>query len=334
MKILITGGAGFIGYHAAEYFARRKNEVTVLDSLSTGKNFECLSKHGRIRLIKGDIRNKKTVAKVVKGADCIIHAAGQVEVTSSLANPWHDFEVNVIGTVNLLDTIKKLDSPPIFVFCSSNKVYGDNVNKIPMKEEKSRYTLLDGRFTGGIPESFSVDSCGHTPYGCSKLAADLYVQEYGQSYGIDFGIFRMSCIYGPMQFGTENQGWVAHFIRSTLYDKPITIFGNGKQVRDVLFIDDLIKAFEALIEKREECSGEVYNIGGGVRNTLSLIELLNILEDLTGKRSRILYGGWRPYDQKIYVSDTSRARKEIGWSPRVNVKKGIETVIGWSKSLS
>jgi len=343
VKILVTGGAGFVGSHVAEYFARRSDEVVVLDNVSRARtltkadkgeasvnfNWNHLKKYDNVELNKGDIRDRDVVEKLAKDVDVIIHTAAQVAVTSSIIDPRTDFEVNALGTFNVLEAAKKSKTNPVIIFCSTNKVYGDNVNKIPVKEENSRYVFADEKFRNGIPETFSIDRCEHTPYGCSKLAADLYVQDYGHRYEVDTGIFRMSCIYGTRQFGNEEQGWVAHFVISTILGRPLTIFGDGKQVRDILFVTDLVKAYGDFIKKRDRHAGEVFNIGGGVDNTISLLELLDALEDITGKRTQITYDDWRPGDQKVYISDISKAKNELGWSPEVGVEDGVRRLVGW-----
>lgn len=333
MKILITGGAGFVGSHAAEYYALKNEEVVVIDNLSRAKyNWNYLKKYDNIELLEGDIRDRKLVEKLAKDVDAIIHTAAQVAVTTSVKDPRTDFEINALGTFNVLEEARKSKSSPAVLFCSTNKVYGDNVNKIPLKEEKMRYVFADERYKNGIPESFPTDLCEHTPYGCSKFAADVYVQDYGKRNGVDTGVFRMSCIYGARQWGCEDQGWVAHFVISTLTNKPLTIYGDGKQVRDVLYVTDLVKAYDAFLKKRDKYSGEVYNIGGGAKFTTSLLELLGMLEKETGKRSKITFDEWRPSDQKVYISDISKAKIDLGWEPNTDIKDGLRLLLGWIKN--
>ncbi|MFQ6120715.1 MAG: NAD-dependent epimerase/dehydratase family protein [Methanosarcinales archaeon] len=340
MRVLITGGAGFVGSHAAEYYANKECEVIVFDNLSRVNllkgfneeiayyNWNYLRKFDNVELVKGDIREKKEIENACKEVDAIIHAAAQVAVTTSLVDPKTDFDINCLGTFNVLEAARKSKNDPAFLYCSTNKVYGDNVNKIPVKELEKRYIFSDKNFNEGIPEDFPIDLAEHTPYGCSKLAADLYVQDYGKTYGLKTCVFRMSCIYGDRQFGTEDQGWVAHFAISTLLKKPLTIYGDGKQVRDILFIDDLIDAFDAFIEKKR-FNGSVYNIGGGKDNTISLLELLDLLEEQTGLRSDLNFENWREGDQKVYISDITRIKKELNWEPKIDVEKGLKRLIDW-----
>lgn len=342
MKILITGGSGFVGSHAAEYYALKNEEVIAIDNLSRAKilgsaeknsaySWNYLKKYDNIELIEGDIRDIELLEKLAKDVDAIIHTAAQVAVTTSVKDPRTDFEINVFGTFNVLEAARKSKSSPAVLFCSTNKVYGDNVNKIPVKEEKTRYAFADNKYKNGISEDFPTDLCEHTPYGCSKFAADVYVQDYGKRKEVDTGVFRMSCIYGVRQFGSEDQGWVAHFAISTILDRPLTIYGDGKQVRDVLYVTDLVRAYDGFLKKRDKYSGEVYNIGGGSKFTLSLLELLDMLEKETGKKSRIAFDEWRPSDQKVYVSDISKAKRELGWKPNTDIKDGLQLLSVWIK---
>jgi len=319
MKILITGRAGFVGSHAAEYFSSKGFEVVVIDNLKRGEllgkninlkyNVEFLKNLNGVTFIEGDIRNFSLLKNLCRDVDAIIHAAAQVAVTTSLENPRSDFEINALGTFNVLEAARLSENDPAIIYCSTNKVYGDNVNKIPVVEKDKRYEFADDTLRKGIPEDFPIDLCKHTPYGCSKLAGDIYTQDYGRVYGLKTGVFRMSCIYDTRQFGVEDQGWVAWFIIATIFGKPITIYGDGKQVRDILYITDLIRAFDAFLESN--LKQEVFNIGGGINNTLSLLELLDMLEKLTGMRPKTRYEDWRPSDQKVYISDISKAEKML-----------------------
>ena len=340
MKILVTGGAGFVGSHVAEYYAKKGEEVIVFDNLSRAEllgyeasnamyNWNYLKKYDNIELIKGDIRAAEMIKDAAKNADVIIHTAAQTAVTTSLEDPRTDFEINALGTFNVLEAARLSKNNPCIVFCSTNKVYGDNVNKIAVVEKEKRYEFADERYKDGIPEDFSTDLCEHTPYGASKFTGDIYVQDYAQRNEIDAAVFRMSCIYGTRQFGVEDQGWVAWFTIATLLEKPITIYGDGKQVRDVLYVADLVKAFDAFVQKRDKFHHSVYNIGGGAENTMSLLELLDILDDLTGKRSEIKFDKWRPSDQKVYVSDIAKAKRELGWKPEVSPTKGVKRLAEW-----
>ena len=338
MKIVVTGGAGFIGSHIAEHYARQGNDVVVVDNLSRnmllkkkGNNFkynwDYLSKFKNIRLVKADVNNTKILLNETNGADVIVHAAAQTAVTTSLINPREDFINNAFTTFNALEAARKNDVK-FFIYCSSNKVYGGNVNGIAIKELKKRYAFA-GKYAEGVDEALSVDLCEHSPYGCSKLASDVYAQDYGHVYGIKTGVFRMSCIYGPRQFGVEDQGWVAWFAIATLLNKPITIYGNGKQIRDVLFITDVVSAYDAFIKK--STSSGVFNLGGGPKFSMSLLELLDMLKKLTGKSSKISFDKWRASDQKVYISDISKAKKLLNWAPKISPKEGLKILVNWVK---
>jgi len=338
MKILITGGAGFVGSHVAEYYARKGYEVVAFDNLSRAEllgyeasnamyNWDYLKRYKNIELVKGDIRDAERIKDVAKNADAIIHTAAQTAVTTSLRNPRTDFEINAVGTFNVLEAARLSENNPCVVYCSTNKVYGNNVNKIAVIEKEKRYEFADERYKNGIPEDFPTDLCEHTPYGCSKFAGDVYVQDYAHTYGLKTGVFRMSCIYGERQFGVEDQGWVAWFAIATLLNKPITIYGDGKQVRDVLYVKDLIRAYDLFINSNLKQA--VFNIGGGPENTLSLLELLDLLEGLTGKRANISYENWRPSDQKVYISDISKVKERLRWNPRVNPREGVKMLLSW-----
>ena len=337
MKILVTGGAGMIGSHAAMHWAHQGHQVTVLDNLARSRLFgvdrdsvehtwHLLGQQAGIRLVLGDVRLAADIEEALAdGVDVVLHAAGQPGVGFSLRQPAEDFSINAFGTLQVLERVRQQSPQAAVLFCSTNKVYGGNVNALALRETPRRYALADGE--AGVRESMPLDLTGHTPYGVSKLAADLYVQEYAHAFGIRTGVFRMSCIYGTRQFGFEDQGWVAHFAISTILGRPITIYGDGKQVRDVLFIDDLVRAFDAFLASAVPHA--VLNLGGGPAHTTSLLELLDLLEAQTGKRSPVTYAGWRPSDQKAYVSDITRARTMLGWEPQVPFVKGLTQMIAW-----
>lgn len=342
-RVLVTGGAGFVGSHAVEYYAERGADVTALDNLSRVETLETADEsrntaaynwefigdqYPGVDRIEGDVRDESQLKEIVEGHDAIVHTAGQVAVTASIDDPRTDFDVNALGTFNVLEAARRAESDPAVVLASTNKVYGDNVNEIPVREEETRYWYDDPAYDRGIPESLSIDDCEHTPYGVSKLAADLYVQDYAIRGEVDAAAFRMSCIYGPRQFGNEDQGWVAHFAISTLRDEPLTIFGDGKQVRDVLYVKDLIRAYDAFLSDPEG-KPAVYNVGGGADNTTSLLEFLDLLETQTEKRTEITFDEWREGDQKVYVSDLSRARDALDWEPTVSFETGIERFLDW-----
>lgn len=344
MKVVVTGGGGFIGSHVVERFAAKDHEVLAIDSFARrsvlgehflGKsasryNWELIAKIPRVTRQQFDVRDSEEVYRAVKGADVIIHTAAQVAVTSSLKDPRSDFDINVVGTENVLEGARRSGSDPCIVFCSTNKVYGDHVNRIPIRSEAMRYQFDDPSFANGVPESLPIDQCHHTPYGVSKLAADLYVQEYASTYGLRTGVFRMSCIYGERQFGIEDQGWAAHFVLSALYRRPLTVYGDGKQVRDMLFVDDLVDAFEAYANRSRQLGGRLFNMGGGPIFTLSLLELLGLLKSHLGRDIHVDFKDWRPADQKVYISDIRKAKDELSWSPKISPTVGIRRLLEWS----
>jgi CDP-paratose 2-epimerase len=345
-NVLITGGGGFIGSHAAEYYANQDNieSVFIIDNLSRDRllnknikfkryNWDYLHNYRNIRFFENDIRDFKFLKDLLKdfNIDIIIHTAGQTAVTTSVIDPFPDFENNVIGTFNLLEAIRLSNSDPILIFCSTNKVFGSNVNNLNVIEKDSRYIFTEENTTG-ISESFNIDLCEHTPYGTSKLCSDLYVQEYGHLYGLKTAVFRMSCIYGPRQFGVEDQGWIAHFVISALTDKKLKIFGDGKQVRDILYISDLIEAYDSFVKKAEKIKHDVFCMGGGINNTLSLLELIEMIYEESGIEINYEFDNWRPSDQKIYISDISKANKLLNWKPKINPREGVRELIKWTKS--
>jgi CDP-paratose 2-epimerase len=337
VKILVTGGAGFIGSNLSHHYLNKGHEVIVFDNLSrkgTEKNLEWLNANHKKNLtfIKGDIRNFDSLLDASKYADMIFHTAAQVAVTTSVKNPREDFEINALGTFNVLEAARQNSTDPIIIFCSTNKVYGNNVNIISIVEKERRYEFSDPKFTDGIPEDFSTDANEHTPYGSSKYAADVFMRDFSAVYGMKTVTFRCSCIYGIRQFGNEDQGWVAYFTISSILKKPIIIYGDGKQVRDILFIDDLVNAFDTASESINKTKGYVFNIGGGPNNTISLLELINLLEKLTGNKIKFNFEDWRPFDQKIYVSDIKKAKKTFGWRPNITKEEGIKKLFDWINS--
>ena len=336
MKILVTGGAGFIGSHVAEFYANKGNEVVVYDNLSRAKllnrsdknamyNWNFLKQKGNISLVKGDIRDFSELKRQTKDADIIIHTAAQTAVTTSITEPATDFDVNARGTFNVMEAARQNNVRQV-LYCSTNKVYGDNVNKVGVRKGNNRY-VFESKYRKGIPEHFETNLNEHTPYGCSKLAGDLYVQDYSYLYGLKTGVFRMSCIYGTRQFGVEDQGWVAWFIIATLTGKPLTIYGDGLQVRDILYVDDLVRLYDCFVKSK--LTRGVFNIGGGYRNTISLLELLELLREFTGKKPGLSFDKWRPSDQKVYVSDITNAKRALAWEPRITPREGIKMLIDW-----
>ena len=315
IRYLLTGGAGFIGINAADAYAQRGASVTVVDNLSragTRNNLEWLKKkYPEIRAVDADIRtDHQALAPEAAQCDVILHLAAQVAVTTSVADPRTDFEINALGTLNVLEAARKAPKPPIVIYSSTNKVYG-GMERVSVVEDGNRYRYQD--LPHGISEEQPLDF--HSPYGCSKGAADQYVRDYARIYGLRTVVMRQSCIYGAHQFGIEDQGWIAWFSVRALLGRPVTIYGDGKQVRDVLFVDDLIQAFDAAIEHIDRASGQVYNIGGGPSNTLSLLELIELLEKLNGTRMQYSFADWRPGDQRVYISDVRKAQQELGWQP-------------------
>jgi len=339
LKVLVTGGSGFVGSNVAEYYAKKGNEVIVFDNLSRADllkkgsenrdyNHNYLQQYHNISIINGDITNFEQIKESCEDVDTIIHTAAQTAVTSSLPDPRTDFLINALGTFNVLEAARKSAKDPAIIYCSTNKVYGNNVNQIGVKQTETRY-VFEEKLENGIPETFPIDLCEHTPYGCSKLTGDLYMQDYAKTYGLSTAVFRMSCIYGSRQFGVEDQGWVAWFVIATISGIPITIFGDGKQVRDVLYVNDLIQAFDKFLEKKDQLSGEVFNMGGGKANSLSLLELLTLLQQLTGKRSTIHFEDWRSSDQKVYISNIGKAQEKLDWTVKIPPKEGIKKLIDW-----
>lgn len=327
--MLITGGAGFIGSNAAHHFAKAGYKVTIFDNFSrtgTRDNGAWLTKEiPDITVIEGDIRKPKEIEKAVKGKQVVLHLAGQVAVTTSVTDPRTDFDINALGTFNVLEAVRLAGEKPVFLFSSTNKVYG-GMEDVTVIEKNGGYAYKD--FPNGISEAHLLDF--HSPYGCSKGAADQYVRDYHRIYGIPTVVFRQSCIYGPRQFGIEDQGWVAWFIIATTLSKAISVYGDGKQVRDVLYIDDLIKAFEVAIQKIDRSAGNIYNVGGGATNTLSVWSTFGpILSRLFGRELKASFADWRPGDQKVYISDISRIQKELGWKPTVSVEAGVEKLFHW-----
>jgi len=328
-RYLISGGAGFIGVNAAHHFAQRGHAVTVLDNFSrrgTEENAKWLvAQHPAIRVVRADLRtDQKALDAEAAQCDVLLHLAAQVAVTTSVTDPRTDFEINALGAFNVLEAARRASRPPIVLYSSTNKVYG-GMEDVVVVEDGNRYRYRD--FPLGIGEDRLLDF--HSPYGCSKGAADQYVRDYVRIYGLRTVVFRQSCIYGPHQFGIEDQGWVAWFTLRALLGKPVTIYGDGKQVRDVLDVDDLIAAFDAAIERIDRSSGQVYNIGGGPAHTLSLLDLIALLNKVDGTRLEHSFGEWRPGDQRVYVSDIRRAQRDLGWSPKTSPERGVARMRAW-----
>lgn len=332
MKIIITGGAGFIGSNLAHYYLKRGVDTVVYDNLSrpgVEKNLAWLKKnHPKLIFHKSDIRNFNKLKSVIKNADLIFHLAAQVAVTKSVKDPLTDFQINALGTLNVLEAVRAQKKPPIVIYASTNKVYGGMEN-INYSEKSNRYDLKDKILKTGISEEYQLDF--HSPYGCSKGAGDQYTKDYARIYGLRTIVLRQSCIYGNRQYGTEDQGWVAHFAKRALQGMPITIFGDGKQVRDLLYIDDLINCFLKATANISRTSGEIYNIGGGRTFSVSLLELISLLEKELEKKIKLKFKDWRPGDQKVYISDIRKAKKDFGWEPKISVEQGTRMLNIWLK---
>jgi CDP-paratose 2-epimerase len=329
--VLITGGAGFIGTNLAHRLLSSGRQVLVYDDLSRAGSERNLAwlrdAHGdKLRVEVADIRNRETLRTAVRGAEQVFHFAAQVAVTTSLTDPVHDFEVNVGGTVGLLEEIRRQDDPPSLVFTSTNKVYG-GLADLELEKNGTRYQPLDASLRTGVSEERPLDF--HSPYGCSKGAADQYVRDYARTFGIPAVVFRMSCIYGLHQMGNEDQGWVAHFLIRALEGKPIMIYGDGMQVRDILFADDLVDAFLLAQANIHTLSGQAFNIGGGLGNTISLVELIDLIGRLRGGTPELRAREWRPGDQRYYVSDTRRFKAATGWAPKITAREGVERLFHW-----
>lgn len=331
LKVFITGGAGFIGCNLAEYHLCQGHDVIVFDNLSrkgARLNLDWLrERHAdRMLFVQGDIRNADGLRAALP-ADCdrVYHLAGQVAVTTSVLDPRDDFENNALGTFNVLEAVRTVAPQAIVLYASTNKVYG-GMETIEAVEESTRYRYRD--LPQGIPEDQLLDF--HSPYGCSKGSGDQYVRDYARIYGLRTLVFRQSCIYGTRQFGVEDQGWVAHMCIAARMKRPIAIYGNGKQVRDVLWVDDLIAAYQAAAERIDSTSGQIYNIGGGPDNTMSIwAEFGPMLEELAGHPIDVSYGDWRPGDQPVYVSDIGKAERELGWRPKVSMHEGVLQLWQW-----
>jgi CDP-paratose 2-epimerase len=334
--VLITGGAGFVGTNLAHRLLDAGRSVLVFDNLSrpgVETNLRRLrDTYGArdLRVAVADVRDAAALRQAVRGASAVFHFAAQVAVTTSLADPVHDFEVNARGTLNLLEALRALAAPPPLVFTSTNKVYG-GLEDVPLRENGDRYEPAeDAVRERGISEARPLDF--HSPYGCSKGAADQYVCDYARTFGIPAVVFRMSCIYGPHQCGNEDQGWVAHFLLRALQNQPITLYGDGRQVRDILFVEDLVDAFLLAEKHIGRLSGQAFNIGGGPGSTTSLRELIDRIGALrggAGARPEVRFDAWRPGDQRYYVSDTRRFEAATGWRRRVDVAEGVARLHRW-----
>ncbi len=330
MRILITGGAGFIGCKYADRRLSRGDEVVLFDNLSRPKtelNLRWLyERHGpRLTFVRGDVRDYGAVAEVAQGAEAVFHLAAQVAVTTSVVNPREDMEINVLGGFNVLEAVRQVCPAAPAVFASTNKVYG-GLDGLEVVETPTRHEMPE--LPLGVSESQPLDF--HSPYGCSKGTADQYFRDYARVYGLKTVVLRQSCIYGTRQFGVEDQGWVAHFCISAAKDRPMTIYGDGKQVRDLLWIDDLMDAYDAALSHIDAAAGRIYNVGGGPDKTLSIwAEFAPLLKGVAGQVPDVKYAEARVGDQKVYVSDIRKARRELGWEPKVGPREGVEHLWRW-----
>lgn len=330
MKVIITGGAGFIGSNAASRYIQQGHDVIVMDNLAregSRKNLDWLKAQGAFEFVHLDLRDVRGVAALFhrhRDADRVLHLAGQVAVTTSVTNPREDFEINALGALNVLEAMRMAGVTATAIYSSTNKVYGE-MRDADVVERGGRYDYSQMPF--GISEERLLDF--HSPYGCSKGTADQYFIDYHRIYGIRTVVFRQSCIYGYRQFGAEDQGWIAWFMIASQLGRPIKIFGDGKQIRDILFIDDLLDAYDAAFVCGERAWGRAFNIGGGPGNTASLLELVNYIERRQGRNLKLSFGDWRPGDQKVFISDVRRAHTELGWTPRISCEQGMTMLYDW-----
>jgi CDP-paratose 2-epimerase len=334
MNVVITGGAGFIGANLARRLLRRGESVTIFDNFSrrgSQDNIEWLRREcsARPEIVQGELADAASVTRTLSSADVIYHLGGQVAVTTSVLNPRADFEANAIGTFNVLEGARLSHRGPIVIYASTNKVYGA-LEGAEVIEDTTRYHFKS--LPHGVPEHWPLDF--HSPYGCSKGTGDQYVRDYARIYGLPTVVFRQSCIFGYRQFGVEDQGWLAWMVIAAVTGRPITIYGNGKQVRDVLFIDDLLDAYDAAVNRIGLAAGQVYNVGGGPEHALSVwAEFGPILESLIGRAIDVEYGPTRPGDQPLYISDIRKAARDLDWQPRIGVRDGIEKLVTWVRSM-
>ena len=332
MNILITGGAGFIGTHLALHFSRSGHSLALYNNLSrvgSAQNLQWLQGQlPGVEFIRADVRDSAAMERAARGRDAIFHLAEQVAVTSSVTSPREDFEINALGTFNVLEAARSSGRSPVVIYSSTNKVYGA-LEGVRVVQEESRYRFAD--LAHGVDEKWPVDF--HSPYGCSKGAGDQYVRDYARIYGLPTVVFRQSCIYGERQFGVEDQGWLAHFVICLLLGKQITIYGDGRQVRDVLHIDDLVRAFDQALQRIDRVRGEIFNLGGGPENTLSIWgETGPLLRRLAARPLQVQRGDWRPGDQKVYISDVRKAERLLDWKPNVPPQQGVDRLWEWARA--
>lgn len=332
MRFLITGGCGFIGCNTADVVRSLGHEVTVLDNLArrgTEENLRWLRERGPIDFVHGDIRNSERLEKMLRDGNygVLVHLAAQVAVTTSVVDPRSDFEINAEGTFNVLEAVRRYSPETIVLNASTNKVYG-NLSDLSTRELETRYQIPELPY--GVGETQNLDF--HSPYGCSKGCADQYVSDYARIYNLRTVNFRQSCIYGPHQFGFEEQGWVAWFLIAHAVSRPVTVYGTGKQVRDLLHVDDLVRCYLCAIDRIDKAAGKTFNVGGGPGATLSLLELFALMKELTGREVSFKFSDWRPGDQPVYISDIRRVSEVLGWRPEMTVRDGVAGLNEWVTS--
>jgi CDP-paratose 2-epimerase len=328
--MLITGGAGFIGTHAASWFAKRGWHVMIIDNLSrrgADLNLAWLREEcPKISYQPCDVRDAAAVDALFQKQtfDCVLHLAAQVAVTTSVASPLKDFEINAVGTFRILDAVRRYCPEAVFIFSSTNKVYGQ-LNSCAVEQRDGRYLYCEK--LDGVDETSPLDF--HSPYGCSKGAADQYVIDFARIYGLRSASFRQSCIYGERQFGIEDQGWVAWFGIAAVLGLPLTIFGDGRQVRDLLHVDDLVAAYELGFQHPEKIAGQAFNVGGGPVNSLSVLEVIELMEQALRRRIPLNFSDWRPGDQRVFISNIGKLSSCLGWTPKVECRTGVRRLISW-----
>jgi CDP-paratose 2-epimerase len=333
--VLVTGGCGFLGCNIVDALAARGRSVIAADNFSRAgahENARWLTQRpgNRVRIEVADTRNAEAMEKLVSEAGAVMHLAAQVAVTTSLLDPVEDFEVNARGTLNVLEAVRRFNPEAALIFASTNKVYGKLFEDNGVRRMANHYVPSDPRLALGVGEGAGLDL--HSPYGCSKGAADQYVRDYARVFGLNTVVLRMSCIYGPRQFGNEDQGWIAHFLLQAIHNRPIMIYGDGYQVRDALFVDDAVDAWIRALDGIEQVRGEVFNLGGGPGNAVSLREMIDLIAELRGEKPDCRYAAWRPGDQPWYVSDTRGISRALGWHARTSVRDGLRALGQWLDS--
>jgi CDP-paratose 2-epimerase len=331
-NVLVTGGCGFLGSNLSDALARRGSNVIILDNLSrrgAEENARWLeARHrGRITVEIADIRDFAAVRRCVKEADAVLHLAAQVAVTTSLEHPAEDLDINTRGSLNVLESVRTANPRAPLIFASTNKVYGKLLRDDEVVLDGERYAPVAQRYARGVGEDTPLDL--YSPYGCSKGAADQYVRDYARVFGLRTLVLRMSCIYGPRQFGTEDQGWVAHFLLNAQRNAPITVYGTGYQVRDALYVEDAVGAWLAALDRIDAVSGSIFNLGGGLSNSVSLRELIALIARIHGSPPRVSYERWRPGDQPWYVSDITAVSRALDWRPQVGLADGLAALQRW-----